>query len=96
MSEYEELKKRLYKENRESAKRFGTPGQGTGDEKLARNNRDMQRLKESEASTLRQMQAQAPASERDMIDHTLAETEREAREFRDRADYYDRKRNKGS
>ena len=96
MSEYEELKGKLHKQYRESAERSRTPGPGTGDQKRAANNRDMQRMKEREAATLREMQAHAPVSERSMIDHTLAKTESEAREFRDRAGHYDRKLNKGS
>ena len=95
MSEYDELKDKLHRQYRESVERSRTPGPGTGDQKLAANNRDMQQLKEREVATLREMQAHAPASERSTVDHTLAKTESEAREFRDRADHYDRKSNKG-
>ncbi len=96
MSEYDELKNKLYQQYRESPERSRTPGPGTGDQKLAANNRDMQQMKEREAATLREMQAHAPASERPTVDHTLVKTESEAREFRDRADHYDRKLSKDS
>lgn len=96
MGEYEDRKKELNKQYKESAERSRTPGPGTGDAKLAANNRDMQQMKEREVKTLREMQSVAPASERATVDHTLAKTESEAREYRDRADRYERKLNKGS
>jgi hypothetical protein len=96
VGDYEERKKELNQQYRESAERSRTPGPGTGDSKLSQNNRDMQQMKEREVTTLREMQSLAPASERAMVDHTLAKTESEAREYRDRADHYERKLNEGS
>lgn len=97
MGKYEEQKQKLNRQYRESAERSRTRGPGVGDEKLARNNRDMQRLKEAEVKTLREMQATAPNSdERAAVDHTLDKTQREASEFKERADHYERKSNRGS
>ena len=94
MGEYEDLNKKLHQQCRESAERFGTPGPGTGDEKLYTNNRDMRERKEQEARTLREMQACAPESERPKVDDALVRTEREAAEFGQRADHYAQKLNR--
>jgi hypothetical protein len=67
-----------------------------GDAGLAARNRDMQQLKEREVETLRELQAHAPASEQATVADALARTETEAREYRERADHYERKLNEDS
>ena len=96
MGEYEELDKKLSQQYRESVNRYNNSAPGFGDEKLYKNNLDMYRLKEREVDTLRRMQACAPPSERVKIDHTLAKTEQEAKDFGTRAIHYGRKLGKNS
>jgi hypothetical protein len=94
MSKYEESKKEVSETYSEYRDAFYTPAPGIGDEKRAVHNRTMEQKTQNVANALRKMQAAAPITEQAMIAEAIIKTDKEAREFGERADRYERKSNK--
>lgn len=94
VGEYEEKQKNVSEAYDKYREEFYRPGSGTGDQKRAEKNREMQQATENLTGALREAHAVAPSvSERAQTAEAIGRYEAEAREFGERADHYENKRN---
>ena len=96
MPEYEKKQQKTSEAYKEYREEFYRQGSGTGDQRIAGKNREMQQKTEKLTEALREQHAVAPStSARAETAEAIARYAAEAKEFGERADHYENKQNKG-